>query len=700
MSIAPKSLWTTLFVLAWWVLPGAAAAQQPPFLKHHLTVRLDPAGHRLRAQDRLDFHTPGVAAVDFHLADHLTIDSVTVNDASADFSFDNGRLNVVLPRRSDAVRMLIEYNGRFDDPAPEQPLNTDNPGYGVTGTIQERGTMLLAGAGWYPSSDGWTEAFDLTVDAPNGTVAVTAGKPMGHETREGRTLSRWTVDAAPQGLVLVAGPYTVTTRKFGDATAATYFTAPLQHLSDAYLEAAGGYLQLYEKLFGPYAFGQFAVVENFFPTGYGFPSFTLMGRQVLQLPFIIHTSLGHEIAHCWWGNGVLVDPSQGNWSEGLTTYVADYLYKERSGRGRAQRLQWLRDYAELVNPDSDFPLSRFTQRTNPATQTVGYDKGAMVFHMLRKTVGDAVFWQSLRDIYARYRFEAISWSDIRKAFEHRSGRSLATFFHQWVFRGGAPRLSLSHVTIEPAGGKFRVRGRVDQPTPYFALDLELALQTDTGTVRRTLSLVKDTTAFSMDAPGRPLQLTVDPDVQVFRRLDPGEVPATINTIKGSSALCVVVARSQGNEGLETAATLMAAMGRPGVPVVMEDRMSPGDLAGKDMVLVGRPDARIWKPAGDKRFAFTDNGFVLGGQTFSGQGVSFFGVFKSAGRSVALFLPSDETLSKIISLKIPHYGKYSYLVFEETRNRAKGTWDADSSPLTVRWPRKGNKEAKASGGSNP
>jgi hypothetical protein len=63
--------------------------------------------------------------------------------------------------------------------------------------------------------------------------------------------------------------------------------------------------------------------------GFGFPSYTLIGGTVLRLPFIIHTSLGHEIAHCWWGNGVLVDDDGGNWSETLTTYVADYLYQEK-----------------------------------------------------------------------------------------------------------------------------------------------------------------------------------------------------------------------------------------------------------------------------------------------------------------------------------------------------------------------------------
>jgi aminopeptidase N len=689
MSDVRKIQWILMCVLVLWVLPGdQAAAQTQPVLKHHLTVRLDPSGHRLQAKDRLEFSASGSSSIEFRLAEHLAIENITVNNEPGRYKFQDGRLEVGLPPKSGPVRLEIDYTGRFDDPAPEQPLNTENPGYGVTGTIQDRGTMLLAGAGWYPAGMEWAEAFDLTVDAPEGTVAVTAGRPLGHTSGKGRTLSRWAVAAAPRGLVLVAGPYKVATRAFGDVTAATYFTPALQHLSAAYLEAAGRYLQFYQERFGPYAFGQFAVVENFFPTGYGFPSFTLMGRQVLQLPFIIHTSLGHEIAHCWWGNGVLVDPTQGNWSEGLTTYVSDYLYKERNNQGRDQRLQWLRDYAELVNPAGDFPLSRFTHRTDPATRTVGYGKGAMVFHMLRRTVGDVVFWQSLRDIYARHRFEAVSWSDIQSAFEHRGGVSLHNFFQQWVFRAGAPRLSLDQVTVASAGQGYRVRGRVDQRPPFFDLNLELALQTDAGTVRRTVSLAEGYAAFSMDAPGRPTQLTVDPDVQVFRRLDPGEIPPTINTIKGSASLCVVVARSQGDGGLETAGRLTTALGRPQASIVMEDRVSPGDLEGKDLILLGRPGGRIWRPAEGSGFAFTADGFALNGSAFEGEGLSFFGVFNRHGdqqRSVALFLPAGSTVANIIAAKVPHYGKYSYLVFQESSNRAKGTWDADASPLTVRWP---------------
>jgi len=683
-----------LLVQTLWILSllctSALAKAATPALRHQLTITLDPAGHRLDAEDRIEFSGPEFSQIEFHLADHLTIQRVLVNGIKTRYAFDAGRLRIMLPPEQALYQLQIDYGGRFDDPVPDEPLNTDNPGFGVTGTIQARGIMLLDGAGWYPETEGLTQTFDLTVNAPEGMVAVTSGNPLGHVTQKGRTLSRWSVDKDLRGLSLVAGPYQVTTRKFGGITAATYFTQPLQHLSNDYLEATGRYLQLYEKLFGAYAFSQFAVVENFFPTGYGFASFTLMGRQVLQLPFIIHTSLGHEIAHCWWGNGVLVDPSQGNWSEGLTTYVADYLYKERRGEGQDQRLQWLRDYAGLVNAKNDFPLSSFTGRMDPATRTVGYDKGAMVFHMLRQALGDADFWQGLRDIYARRRFEAITWSDIRKAFEKRSGHSLSRFFKQWVFKAGAPELSLLQVTVKPARNRFTVNGYIKQAAPYFDLNLELALQTESETARQTVAIVGGQTAFSMLVSGRPQQLTLDPHVNIFRRLAPEELPPTINTIKGSASVCAVVAQGQGPGGLETAGRLIRSLGLEGVPFGMENGFSNKDLAGKDLILVGLPSHRIWRPDQGDRFKVTAEGFILNGHTYSDPMMSFFGVFTTGSgnaRSVALFLPADASLAKTISAKITHYGKYSYLVFNASNNRVKGTWKANQSPLTVRWTKK-------------
>ena len=104
----------------------------------------------------------------------------------------------------------------------------------------------------------------------------------------------------------------------------TAFFPEERHLASSYLESAAAFLRRFEREIGPYPYNHYVITANRLPTGLGLPTFTLLGRQVLRLPFIRETSLGHEILHSWFGNSVEVAIDQGNWCEGLTTFLADH----------------------------------------------------------------------------------------------------------------------------------------------------------------------------------------------------------------------------------------------------------------------------------------------------------------------------------------------------------------------------------------
>ncbi len=90
----------------------------------------------------------------------------------------------------------------------------------------------------------------------------------------------------------------------------TYFPRDLDAvagLADGYLDDTRRYLELYGEEIGAYPFTEFSVVASPLPTGFGMPTLTYIGAEVLKLPFIRATSLGHEVLHNWWGNGVYVD---------------------------------------------------------------------------------------------------------------------------------------------------------------------------------------------------------------------------------------------------------------------------------------------------------------------------------------------------------------------------------------------------------
>ncbi len=659
---------------------------------HDLRITLHPAENRLEGVDTITIGPAAPADVVLYLTEKATGINLLVDGRPAPFSFENGQLRLEpgSVKASDPLRISLAYAAVFNDPVPVMPANTDNPGYGVSGTISPQGTLLLYGAGWYPHVDAERVSFGLNVEAPAGVVAVTAGRSLGHRTGGDRTISTWVIDHPVRGLSLSAARYQVRQETFGRVTAATYFLPQSDDLSRPYLAATGRYLRLYESLFGPYPFDKFAVVENFFPTGYGFPSYTLLGSRVLRLPFIIDTSLGHEIAHCWWGNGVYVDGAGGNWSEGLTTYVADYLYKERESEqaAREYRRKILRNYATLVTPANDFPISRFQSRFNPVTKVIGYDKCAMVFHMLRRHIGEEAFWGALRDIYQKYLFRPASWQQLRESFERRSGTDLTFFFRQWVERRGAPLPTLEDVAAEPAGSGWSVTGAVSQAATYFDFNVPLVLETAVGaTIVRRLDVGGEKTPFVLNATDRPVALTVDPDYDFFRRLYPSEIPPSINTIKGASSVLVITAADLADGVKKAADTLLLSLGVENYRVVTEDRLDVTAIGESDLLLIGLPSRTDLLAAVDGRIALTKQSFELEGVTYRGPADVFFGVFKPSGRTrraTALFFPLSSEYAELVARKITHYGSYSYLAFNRGQNQVKGVWPTLASPLIHRF----------------
>lgn len=187
------------------------------------------------------------------------------------------------------------------------------------------------------------------------------------------------------------------------------------------------------------------------------PSFTLLGPTVLRLPFILESSYPHEVLHNWWGNGVYPAPTGGNWTEGLTAYLADHLMEDRRGRGGEYRHAALMKYADYVSDHEDFPLSAFTTRHGEVTQAIGYSKGLMLFHMLRLKLGNSVFLAGLRRFYAEHRFRHAVFTDLKVAFDSAGNQDLGPFFAQWLERTGAPQLALGRTGVTQTGKTWQIQ---------------------------------------------------------------------------------------------------------------------------------------------------------------------------------------------------------------------------------------------------
>src|SRR5262245_34471145 len=567
----------------------AAPAEQSPLIHHDLVVALDPANHHLKVRDRI--HIPGA----------LVTAPFTISlNADLNLQALSGGLRLLPVRshvqgsdsgvdRDHASRMAVNVY-RVEGAMPGQELSGELNYEGVInytvqesggeyarafaespGLIDPRGVYLAGSTRWVPRVGNALMTYTLTVELPAGWKSVSQGERISSGAPE-----RWSVATPTEEVHLIAAPFTEYSRDAGGVKAFAFLRRPDQALADRYLEATAQYLEMYRGLLGPYPYSKFALVENFWETGYGMPSFTLLGEKVIRFPFILHSSYPHELVHNWWGNGVFVDFAGGNWCEGLTAYLADHLIAEQRGQGAHYRRAILQRVTDYVMPENDFPLSRFRSRHNAATEAVGYGKTAMMFNMLRDKVGDAQFIKALQGFYRDNRFRVASFDDIRRSFEAVSGLDLRPFFDQWIKDVGTPELKLDHA----AGHD----GRVDitlsqvQSGRLFTLEVPVVIATDKGVEIRTVSMPSDRARVdvSLELDGSAQRVEIDPQFQLYRRLSPLESPPSLSKAFGAKKVLIVMSA----ESASIHAGLAKAWSRDGVETVMDNQLDtlPADRA--------------------------------------------------------------------------------------------------------------------------
>jgi aminopeptidase N len=589
----------------------------------------------------------------------------------------------------ESILVIIEYNGTVYDSLKPPPESYQRGFETSRGLIDPRGVYLCGQSLWYPLHFEDALTFRLTTHLPDGWESVSQGR-----RREVPGGVRWDSPEPMDEIYLVAGPYLMRAEDHRGVAVQTFtYGHDDEDLARRYMDATARYLDLYDQLIGPYPFPKFALVENFWQTGYGMPSFTLLGDRVVRLPFIIGTSYGHEILHNWWGNGVFVDADGGNWCEGLTVYGADYLYKERESAQAASeyRRTQLQGYLDYVRTGKDFPLTQFRERHSASSQAIGYGKSMMVFHMLRRRLGDDRFWAGLQDFYARYRFRHASWEDLLDALGAAGGEDLSAFHEQWIVRPGAPLLTLAAADLDLADpGAVALTYTLTQQEPFYDLRVPLRVtyadgQTDDWEVPLSGPEFTET----RHLPRQPVSLAVDPDFDIFRRLHRAEVPAALSQLHGADSVTVVLSSAGPAPVVDVGRRLADLLARAKPVGRGSDReLALADLRTGAAWILGQPlwieGLRDLLPPGVQ----IDAGAVrILGQSWD-----------RADHTVVLALPHpndpDEALGVLIGgnpadweeiwNKLPHYGKYSYLVFAGTTNVAKGIWPVLRSPLRVVW----------------
>ena len=632
-----------VFCLMWAISLCVTLSANAASLTHHqIDISFDLPNHKILGT--VDATVPSTVRK-IVVGRDLRITRFEMNGKTTAVRLKEGRIH--LPRHGDRTRVLIEYEGIFP-----------NEGQGISDKmIGEEGVFLLTG--WYPAAEADLSYFSLRATIPKSLHAVSEADYITSRDMGEEKLVIFDFPHPVTNIHFIMSEYVVNKDRYGNVELETYLLPEDKNLAARYLDFTKKYLEMYVDMLGPYPFRRFAVVENVLPTGYGMPTFTLLGRQVLKLPFIPETSLGHEVLHSWFGNSVYVDYEKGNWSEGLTAYLADHYYEELQKNGWQYRKKTIENYESYIHEDNEISIRQFTSGGNRALRAVGYGKTAMLFHMLNKRVSDDSFKKALKQLIEKQSFRLTSWHDIEEVFSETAGEDLGGFFEFWQDEKGGMEIDLKKVRLSRPDEKYNLEFTIKVMNGPATVSIPIVIRAEDKEERKILSVSKAKETVTLALEGRPLEIIVDPDYDLFRSLTPSEARPVLSRLMGDPTRTVVLPET--NQGIYE--SLIKELQNRGFQTALAKDVNHSDLGNKAFIFLGSQS--------DLKSFFTEVAETPEG--FSLQ------IRKNPIRPklvLGLVIARDSGEVSGVGPRLFHYGQYSTLRFSRGKNVEKQTEKSD------------------------
>lgn len=695
--------------------PSVGAAQVTIY--HH-TLKLDlyPEQHKIFAQDVIHLEGNLTSGASLHVLLHqaLTVDQVlwgsrplSFHESQRDFETKKKKLleegpsriiEITLPevmKQLEVMELKLIYHGQIYEPPRSTPgLRFIRPDK-TNGHIGTEGVYLTSETSWYPSTPQSLATYQVTVSVPEEWEVVTHGREVARMSEAGKIRTEWEIKKKTESLTLVANQFVKKQRDWEGIEIASYLFQENIELADQYLDATVEYLKFYTELLGPYPFQKFAVVENFFPSGIGLPSFTLLGSRTIKRGYTQPYSLGHEIVHSWIGNSVLNNFAHGNWVEGLTTYLANYYYEElfgEAGKATSVRQRMVFEYSLYTDPGLDYALIEFHHKENRLDNAIGYQKAAMIFHMLRRQIGTKDFFQAIRTLVETRTGTYVGWKDLQHIFENDSGQDLQWFFHQWVERAGAPSLKIDRVKVRrdllSSEGHW-IEVSVAQDGKFYQIQIPVVVVLDGGEMHRThVEFRSQFQTLSIWVPRRPARLILDQNFEIFRRLPRDQIPPMLNLWVTDSERSLVLPKSGLGASQASFEPVLQRVSTQGSSVLHRTD-DAAKLNKESMLVLGGPGinrlANLTVEGCAGKVVLSENHFSIRGEKYTGTDKAILLTCPNPlhpGHVRSIFYGFSPSSVARVARLLFFYGWDSFLVFQNGRVVTRGLFSPEMNDLEI------------------
>jgi aminopeptidase N len=430
-----------------------------------LEISIDPQAKRIEGAAHTTFVAinDGVTHVEFDAVE-MEVRAVRLGSGGAlPFSYDGGKLRIELGAArtaGDELTTVVEYaahprRGLYfigpDEGYPEKPLQVWSQG-------QDEDSRH-----WFPCVDFPNEmaTSEVLVTVPEPLTAVGNGELVSvnvDQARGRRTFHFYQSRPHVAYLISVAaGDFAEVTEQVDGVPVQYYAQKGREDEAKRALGRTPAMLRFFGERTGiPYPYAKYAqvCVGDFIFGGMENISATTLTDTCLYderaAPDVADNTDGlvaHELAHQWFGDLLTCrDWAHGWLNEGFATYFDELFTEHQRGvdafryemRQNAQTYfgEDTRRYRRpIVNNVYNEPIDLFDRQF--------YEKGGWVLHMLRYTLGDELFWKSIRHYVAKHQGGNVTTPDLQRSIEEATGRNLDGFFDQWVYGAGHPQFNLA-----------------------------------------------------------------------------------------------------------------------------------------------------------------------------------------------------------------------------------------------------------------
>jgi aminopeptidase N len=447
----------------------------------------------------------------------MLITSITENNTPVEYSHQQDKISIKFSTKKkidETASFTIEYKG-----IPSDGMIISKNKYGHRTFFADN--WPNRGHNWLPCADDPADkaSVEFIVTAPQ-HYQVVANGILVEETNltNDKKLTHWKEDVPVATKVMVIGvaDFAVNLAGVVDNCIPVYSWVYPEDRDKGFYDyaLAAEILPFYIKNVGPYGYKKLANVQS--KTTFG-------GLENANTIFYHENSvdgtrrsetlLSHEIAHQWFGNMATEKSFAHLWlSEGFATYLTVLFMENKHGSDTARKMleedrQQVIDFAKT----SDRSIVDDTKDYMELLNANSYQKGSWVLHMLRRQLGDSIFYKSIRSYYAAYAGKNADTKDLQNIFEKVSGKNLSQFFQQWLYTPGIPMLDISwnYLTVEK---KVSITIKQLQKTP-FSFPLELQLKN--STVTKTITISKQEETFFIPVKVKPTKVVLDPNTSLL-----------------------------------------------------------------------------------------------------------------------------------------------------------------------------------------